>query len=534
MNRLNRRRFLALSSAGAASAVLVACGNPKPSAEQVNPTQIPDVAGAPPTLAPITSTPNSSASGGETSGGGEQASGGGANEVNLLAEDIKFDKTEFSIAPGGKITLENKGQLEHDFAVDDWGGVLIGPLQAGESGETTVPDDANPGDTFTYYCSIPGHEAAGMKGTLTIAEAGAGGGEEGATAEASGGGAETVDLKAEDIKFDKTEFSIAPGGTINLSNEGQLEHDFAVDDWGGVVIGPLSSGESGSFTVPDDATPGDTFDYYCSIPGHEAAGMKGTLTIAEAGSGGGGEETTPEETEEATAAAASEGGEAGASSVDLEAFDIGFKPTEFTVAPGGTINLNNTGVLEHDFAVDDWGGVKIGPLSGGESGSFTLTDDIAPGEYDFYCSIPGHEAAGMKGTVTVSAGGGGAASDQGTSEATATGEATAAASPAATPAAAQGGGEGATEVKLEAFDLGFDPKEFTVAAGGKITLENTGVLEHDLAVDDWGGIVIDKLQGGESGDYTVPADAKSGETFDFYCSIPGHKEAGMVGKLTIA
>jgi plastocyanin len=296
MNRLNRRRFLALSSAGVASAVLVACGNETPSAEELNPTQIPDVAGAPPTLAPITSTPQSGGGGQEAapeeeqSGGGESA-GGGSASVAVEAGDMFFEPSEFSVAPGGTIVLNNAGMLEHNLAVDEWGGEVIPVLASGENGEYTVPEDAAVGDSYEFYCSVPGHKEAGMVGTLTVAEAGAGGGEAEATPEeeaaAAGGGASTVDVEAGDLFFEPKEISIAPGGTINMVNAGMLEHDFAVDEWGGVVIGPLNGGEEGSYTVPEDATPGDSFEYYCSIPGHKEAGMVGTLTIAEAGGGEG-------------------------------------------------------------------------------------------------------------------------------------------------------------------------------------------------------------------------------------------------------
>jgi len=57
-----------------------------------------------------------------------------------------------------------------------------------------------------------------------------------------------------------------------------LEHDFAVDDFGGVVIGPLSVGDSADWTVPDDAELGE-YECYCSVPGHREAGMEGTFTI---------------------------------------------------------------------------------------------------------------------------------------------------------------------------------------------------------------------------------------------------------------
>jgi uncharacterized cupredoxin-like copper-binding protein len=47
-----------------------------------------------------------------------------------------------------------------------------------------------------------------------------------------------------------------------------------------------------------------------------------------------------------------------------------------------------------------------GPVLGAtptfQGGTKTLTLDLKPGTYTFYCSVPGHRAAGMQGTLTVS------------------------------------------------------------------------------------------------------------------------------------
>src|SRR5690606_31614386 len=98
---------------------------------------------------------------------------------------------ELEAAPGQVIQVTNTGVMEHDFVIDELG---IGEdLPSGEPVEVTLPDDLTPGDTYVYYCSIPGHRESGMEGTLTIVEAAAAAppaeeeGEE-APAEGDGGG----------------------------------------------------------------------------------------------------------------------------------------------------------------------------------------------------------------------------------------------------------------------------------------------------------------------------------------------------------
>jgi plastocyanin len=67
-------------------------------------------------------------------------------------------------------------------------------------------------------------------------------------------------------------------------------------------------------------------------------------------------------------------------------------------APAGkiTINFANTSGVPHNIAIAGKGKTPITPNG---KGSFTAT--YAPGTYTFFCEVPGHEQAGMKGTLTV-------------------------------------------------------------------------------------------------------------------------------------
>jgi uncharacterized cupredoxin-like copper-binding protein len=83
-----------------------------------------------------------------------------------------------------------------------------------------------------------------------------------------------------------------------------------------------------------------------------------------------------------------------------------FDPSTLTAKAGQPIQLtldNSSGKLAHDFDIDATDGiaqaVKI-EAQPGQSASTTFTVS-KPGSYTFYCSQPGHEQAGMKGTLTV-------------------------------------------------------------------------------------------------------------------------------------
>jgi plastocyanin len=71
-------------------------------------------------------------------------------------------------ATAGSVTLQmpNKSSITHDISIKGNGIDQKGP-QVGQGGTSKVTADLKPG-TYTFYCSVPGHEAGGMKGTLTV------------------------------------------------------------------------------------------------------------------------------------------------------------------------------------------------------------------------------------------------------------------------------------------------------------------------------------------------------------------------------
>src|SRR5262249_27486097 len=68
----------------------------------------------------------------------------------------------------------------------------------------------------------------------------------------------------------------------------------------------------------------------------------------------------------------------------------------------GTIRMDNPAVLEHNVAIKTASGrVLATGKAVGHGGVSVATATLAPGTYVFYCSLPGHEQAGMKGTLVV-------------------------------------------------------------------------------------------------------------------------------------
>ena len=98
---------------------------------------------------------------------GDEAANGeaGQHEITVSAIDIDFEPDSVDIPAGSTlvVTLENDGQLEHDFQLEDGSGTGI--LQAGESETVELgPFD----ESETAFCTVPGHREAGMEFDINV------------------------------------------------------------------------------------------------------------------------------------------------------------------------------------------------------------------------------------------------------------------------------------------------------------------------------------------------------------------------------
>lgn len=89
----------------------------------------------------------------------------------------------------------------------------------------------------------------------------------------------------------------------------------------------------------------------------------------------------------------------------------------------------------------------------------------------------------------------------------------------------------AAAVSLDFVDIAYKPNALSIPANQDVTinLTDSGAAPHNFNIDDL-NIHTETLQAG--GTATVTINAAPG-TYSFYCNIPGHKQAGMVGTLTV-
>lgn len=112
-----------------------------------------------------------------------------------------------------------------------------------------------------------------------------------------------------------------------------------------------------------------------------------------------------------------------------------------------------------------------------------------------------------------------------------------------------------TEITLDLADFTYAPAAITIPAGQPVvlTIKNAGLVEHDFVIEtiDAKTVLLQDSGSeahhahGEASNYDVHASAQVGETtvveltvsepgtYQFFCSVEGHKDAGMIGELIV-
>ena len=90
----------------------------------------------------------------------------------------------------------------------------------------------------------------------------------------------------------------------------------------------------------------------------------------------------------------------GPASIRVSAHDIYYDPARVT-APAGEIEVSfvDKGTQTHSLLIEGVDGFKLSVSSAHRDDSGKV--DLEPGEYKYYCDIPGHRAQGMEGTLVL-------------------------------------------------------------------------------------------------------------------------------------
>jgi plastocyanin len=87
-------------------------------------------------------------------------------------------------------------------------------------------------------------------------------------------------------------------------------------------------------------------------------------------------------------------------------------------------------------------------------------------------------------------------------------------------------------ITLLATDIAYDADNISAAVGQTVNVEfvNNGALEHNFIIDEFG--IDNLLQSGESS--TISFTLEKAGSYEYYCNVAGHLEAGMKGTITVS
>jgi plastocyanin len=100
--------------------------------------------------------------------GGGPAQPAGSTKVTL--SEFKFDPSSVTVTHGKVVFwLINSGNVAHDLAIRDSSNNRIAASELVSAGDSKEFDVANlAAGSYVIFCTQPGHEGSGMKGTLTV------------------------------------------------------------------------------------------------------------------------------------------------------------------------------------------------------------------------------------------------------------------------------------------------------------------------------------------------------------------------------
>lgn len=102
---------------------------------------------------------------------GETTTAGGGETVKFEADpggQLAYTQSDVTAKAGNAtIDFDNPSSVQHDVVIEDQSGNEVARTDIISDSQTSTTADLKAG-TYTFFCSVDGHEAAGMEGTLTV------------------------------------------------------------------------------------------------------------------------------------------------------------------------------------------------------------------------------------------------------------------------------------------------------------------------------------------------------------------------------
>ena len=94
---------------------------------------------------------------------------------------------------------------------------------------------------------------------------------------------------------------------------------------------------------------------------------------------------------------------------------------------------------------------------------------------------------------------------------------------------------GAKVIPVETSEFAFAPNKFDAKVGDKLTFKitNKGTLDHSFVITGPDGAVISRVDVKLGTPASLDFTATKAGVYQISCDVPGHKESGMVGTLTV-
>ena len=112
-------------------------------------------------------SPASSAPGSMPPGAGASATSAAA-ATSVHVRDFTLDPKDVSVQGSVSLAVTNDGPTIHNVSIRDASGKVVGATQDLKPGQSENLTVDIPAGTYILFCSLPGHESLGVKGSLTV------------------------------------------------------------------------------------------------------------------------------------------------------------------------------------------------------------------------------------------------------------------------------------------------------------------------------------------------------------------------------